>query len=109
MERFVTGDVVVVSFPYADFTRFKRRPALVVAQAEFSNLILCQITSRADTSKKAIPLTDADFANGGLKIDSFARVDKLFTVERSIIEAKAGRLKPNKTVRVRAAIRRQFA
>lgn len=90
------GSVVVVAFPYADFTRFKNRPALVVGQAEFHNLILCQITSQSMTSQRAVPISDNDFSEGGLKINSFARPDKLFTIEASVIQKKIGTLQPAK-------------
>lgn len=46
MATFVKGDVVVVPFPFSDLTRAKRRPALVVAELEGDDLILCQITGR---------------------------------------------------------------
>lgn len=45
MERFVKGDVVVVPFPFSDLTKAKRQPALVIADLEGDDLILCQITS----------------------------------------------------------------
>jgi len=31
MERFVKGDIVVLPFPYSDFSASKKRPALVLA------------------------------------------------------------------------------
>jgi mRNA interferase MazF len=46
MANFVKGDVVVVPFPFSDFTDVKRRPALVVAELSGDDLILCQITSQ---------------------------------------------------------------
>lgn len=46
MARFVKGDVVVVPFPFSDLTRAKKRPALVIAELEGEDLILCQITSK---------------------------------------------------------------
>jgi mRNA interferase MazF len=100
---------VLVAFPYADFTKFKKRPALVVGMAEFDNIILCQITSKAETSKRAIPLANDDFITGGLNLDSFIRPDKLFTIEQSIIEHKAGRLQATKTERVKLRVRQLFA
>jgi len=44
--RFVKGDVVVVLFPFSDLSQNKRRPALVLAELEGDDLILCQITSQ---------------------------------------------------------------
>ena len=100
MGTFAVGDVVLITFPYADFSKFKKRPALVVGRAEFDNLILCQITSKAETSKRALLLTDQDFRVGSLHLDSYIRPDKLFTVETTIIEKIIGRLhrRPKQTV-----------
>jgi len=102
------GDVVLIPFPYADFTRFKKRPALVVGKADFNNLILCQITSKADTSKRAVSLHSVDFLKGTLRISSYIRFDKLFTVEPSIITATVGTIKANKSTLVRSRIRELF-
>lgn len=102
------GTVVLVAFPYADFTRLKNRPALVVGEAEFGNLILCQITSRKHTSKRAISLRDADFRQGGLRVKSYIRPDKLFTVELSIIQGTVGALKKAKLTQVKTALRKFF-
>jgi len=45
MARFVKGDVVVIPFPFSDLSQAKRRPALVLAELEGNDRILCQITS----------------------------------------------------------------
>ncbi|HUC95987.1 MAG TPA: type II toxin-antitoxin system PemK/MazF family toxin [Candidatus Saccharimonadia bacterium] len=108
MDSFTVGDVVLVPFPYADFSKFKKRPALVVGLADFDNLILCQITSRRDASIKAIALIDDEFTRGNLSIKSYIRPDKLFTIERSIIEKKIGTLSKTKIKSVQAHIRQIF-
>lgn len=92
MGKLVVGDIVVVTFPFSDLSDKKLRPALVVAQAEFNNIILCQITSKPYTSKKAIQINEADFSKGSLPIVSYARPDKLFTAEPIIVERVAGTL-----------------
>jgi len=108
MGIFAVGQVVLVPFPYADFTRLKKRPALVISKAEFNNLILCQVTSNSLTSQRAIELAAEDFEEGSLPIKSFIRPDKIFTVEQSIIENKLGSLKTNKTKDVKEAVQRLF-
>ena len=108
MGSFAVGDVVLVAFPYADFSAFKIRPALVVGEAEFNNFITCQITSKATTSKKAIHLTDEEFSNGGLKVDSYIRPDKLFIIGQSVIQARVGALQGNKTGQVKTSTRGIF-
>ncbi len=108
MGAFAVGDVVLITFPYADFSKFKKRPALVVGRAEFSNLILCQITSKAETSKRALLLTDQDFRVGSLHLDSYIRPDKLFTVEAAIIEKTMGKLHHQPKQKVLSHVRRLF-
>lgn len=67
MERFVKGDVVVVPFPFSDLTQAKRRPALVVAELEGDDLILCQITSQHVRDRYAVPIDENDFEWGSLR------------------------------------------
>jgi len=91
--RFVAGDVVVALFPFSDLSNTKRRPALVLAEVEFGDLILCQITSKSYSSKTAIAIEATDFASGALPVASYIRPDKLFTIDVNLIERAAGTLK----------------
>ena len=86
------GSVVLVTFPFSNLQGHKTRPALVLAQAEFGNLILCQITSKNYSSKTAVRIGPAEFSTGGLPIISFVRPDKLFTADPTIIKGMAGKL-----------------
>lgn len=40
------GTVILVPFPFSDLTQAKLRPAVVLAQADRGDWILCQITSK---------------------------------------------------------------
>lgn len=86
------GSVALVTFPFSNLKGKKIRPALVLAKAEFENLILCQITSKPYSSKTAIQIKTADFTTGGLPVESYVRPDKLFTADESIIKNTAGQL-----------------
>ena len=55
MGRFVKGDVVVVPYPFSDFSAVKRRPALVIAELTGDDVILSQITSHRVGDAYAIP------------------------------------------------------
>ncbi len=100
MGRFVIGQIVVVTFPFSDLRGQKRRPALVLAQAEFGNFILCQITSKPYSSRLAIRIQASDFRQGSLPLTSYARPDKLFTAETTIIQKSAGYLTEQKLVEI---------
>lgn len=100
MGRFVKGDVVVVPFPFSDLTMSKRRPALVLANLEGDDLVLCQITSQSIRDSYAIELQDGDFATGTLHKPSNVRPNRLFTADRHIVLYKTGHLKENKLTRI---------
>ena len=51
MGKFVKGDIVVLSYPFSDFSGAKRRPTLVIADLDGDDVILCQITSQAKTDR----------------------------------------------------------
>ncbi len=96
MERFVKGDVVVLPFPFSNLKEIKKRPALISAEIDGEDLILCQISSQSRKDKDSIKLKTNDFEKGILKIDSFIRPTKLFTVHKSIILYKVGHIKKAK-------------
>jgi len=97
MAEFVSGDVVVVPFPFSDLTQAKRRPALVLTVLKGDDLILCQITSQHVSDDYAIKISETDFESGCLKQISNIRPNRIFTADRHIILYRAGRLNPKVT------------
>ncbi len=96
MERFVAGEIVVLDFPFSDLRRFKRRPALIIKIPGGEDLIICQITATSKEKSFEIPLINKDFDKGGLKKDSFVRIDKITTLKNTRIKYKIGSLKQDK-------------
>jgi mRNA interferase MazF len=94
----VVGDVVIVPFPFSDLTQTKRRPALVLADLEGDDLILCMITSRAVSDRYAVALNSADFSAGGLSVPSNIRPSRLFTADSAIIVGVAGQVSEEKLI-----------
>ena len=41
MGKFIKGDAIVIPFPFSDLSGSKRRPALVVADINGDDVILC--------------------------------------------------------------------
>ena len=71
------GSVVLLRFPFSDLSQSKLRPAVVLASADRDDWILCQLTSKPYGDARAIPIADADFAVGGLRLASYARPGKI--------------------------------
>jgi mRNA interferase MazF len=100
MAGFVKGDVVVLPFPFSDLTQTKRRPALVLANADDIAVILCQITSQTVRDPDAVELALGDFESGSLRRHSNIRPNRLFTADKRIILYCAGRVTAGKTASV---------
>ncbi|NIJ51616.1 type II toxin-antitoxin system PemK/MazF family toxin [Dyadobacter arcticus] len=90
MGKFIKGEIVVIPFPFSDLSGSKKRPALVLADLEGDDILLCQITSQSGKDFRAVSLISSDFESGSLPIDSFIRPARIFTADKGIIIRKAG-------------------
>ena len=104
MGPFAVGDVVTILFPFADLSALKARPAVIVGIADLNNVIVCQITSNAAASKKALVLGSTDFREGELRLISYIRPDKIFTLDTKLIRQSVGKLSSQKIVEMRQAL-----
>jgi mRNA interferase MazF len=87
------GKVILIPFPFSDLSQSKLRPAVVLADAGRGDWVLCQVTSNSYGDRDAIGLTDESFAQGSVRITSYARPGKLFTANSGLMRAEAGILK----------------
>ena len=108
MGTFAAGQVVVVQFPFSDLTASKVRPAIVLAEAGREDWVLCQITSKSYGDPRAIQLDAADFANGSLRLTSYARPGKLFTAHASLVAGLVGELRIGKYATIRDTVVRMI-
>jgi mRNA interferase MazF len=105
MARFVSGEIVVVPFPFTDLSSAKVRPALVLASLTRGDLILCQITSQASGHPEAIPILAADFDPGGaLRHASFALPHRVVTANEVCVRRAVGKLKSVKLQEIRERV-----
>lgn len=104
MGPFATRQVVLLPFPFSDLTASKLRPALVLADSGKGDWVLCQITSNPYADPAAIALNEADFVQGGLQRESYARASKIFTAHESLFQRAAGQLTPERHSQVVSVI-----
>lgn len=100
MGALAAGSGVLVSFPFSDLTRSKRRPALVLASVGRNDVLLCQITSNPYSDPRAIELSEEDFEEGSLRRTSYVRPGRLFTAHENLIAERIGKF--NEASRERA-------
>lgn len=96
MEGSVRGDIVILEFPFSNLIQIKRRPSLVIKVPKGDDIIVCQITGKSYEKSVEIPIKKEDFHKGNLKVESYIRLDKIFSIEKSLIKYKAGSLKQEK-------------
>jgi len=108
VEKPVAGSVVAVLFPFSDLSESKLRPALVIATAEYNNLILCQVTSKRYSSKNAIKLVASDFETGNLPFNSYIRPDKIFTADLTIVKKHIAIINTAKQKQVKSKLKEIF-
>ncbi len=93
MERLVKGDIIVIDFPYSNLQFYKRRPVLILKIPKGEDIIVLQITSDSYEKSVEIAIKKEDFDKGNLRVESYLRLDKIFSIEKSLIKYKIGSLK----------------
>jgi len=86
--NFRTGAVVLINFPFTDDSSAKKRPALVLLDSGDNDLLLARLTTQFSDSLFDCELKD--WAKAGLKAPSFARLHKLATLEKKLVEKEFG-------------------
>lgn len=107
--QYEKGEVVVFQFPYSDISESKKRPSLVIASLKGNHVILAQITGQSRHDPNLLELNSKDFQSGGISRDSFIRPSIIFTVHKSKINYKAGKIKPEKIKEVQNKLIKIFS
>lgn len=104
MEGFVRGDIIVVDFPYSNLKDSKRRPVLILKIPKGEDIVVLQITSSSYEKSLEVLIKKEDFSKGSLKKDSHVRIDKIASVDKSLIKYKIGSLKKEKFNKILDAV-----
>ena len=92
------NQIVIVPFPFDDFSDLKIRPVLCLSEAvgKYDHIIVAfistQISDAHELSDLIIFSTDADFSTTGLKTDSVIRLHRLMSMPKSAVRRKLGEL-----------------
>ncbi len=86
--HYKSGDILLIRFPFTDLTQVKKRPVLVIkSDNELGDIVCFQITSQPH-AKNTLALENGSFKSGELKLKSFVKYDKCFTLNTAIVEKK---------------------
>jgi len=103
--RYEQGDFVVLELPFTDLIGSKLRPVLVINKEDLGNdLIVLKITGTP--GKFRIKLTQEDLIEGKLKKESYIDSSSVFTVDKSLVVKRVGKLREEKVEAVLTLIGR---
>lgn len=92
-------DLVLVDFPFSDLQRSKVRPVIIISNnnynSVFSDVIAVPVTSNPNARDFTICISNKDLANGYLPVDSKIKVDRVFSVDKSLIRRTVGQVNDN--------------
>lgn len=91
------GTIVLTVFPFTDLSSTKRRPAVVVSDTRFNDrdTTLAFISSKIDKANSdtdyILKSDSQDFISTGLKVSSVFKMNKLATLDNSLIIGEMGK------------------
>jgi mRNA interferase MazF len=95
MMSYERGDVVLLQFPFTTFVRRKQRPAVIVSTNDYNragdDVIAAAITSNLKVARRPGDYLLTNWREAGLIKESLVK-SVLFTVEKSLIVRKLGRI-----------------
>jgi len=100
MKNYRRGEVILVSFPFADATGAKRRPALVLLDTGDEDIIVARVTSQIAQTVFDVELVE--WQQAGLILPSVVRVHKVVTLEKRLGERRLGTLTSSEWAQIRA-------
>lgn len=87
-------DIVLLPYPFSNLQERKVRPAIIVSNNNFNRMcpdcIALPLTSVLREDAFSIPLNQKDMKNGKLVKPSCIRIDKMFSVEKKLVQFKIG-------------------
>jgi len=105
------GDIVLIDFSYSDLKRSKLRPALVMSNSVYNStsldIVALRITSKPKR-KWAVKITNKDIGGGFLEVESYVKVDSIFTIENNMIAKVVGKLNEMKINEVKLKLDELF-
>ena len=102
MQNYRPGEIVLLSFPFADAITVKRRPALVLLDTGDEDIVVARVTSQVAQGPFDVELVE--WRGAGLLLPSVVRVHKVATLEKRLVERRLGTLTADDWARVQAVI-----
>ena len=102
------GDILLVPIPFTDLSSQKRRPVIVVSNNVYNkkttDLIVVAMTSNPVEADYSFTITSDDLEKGTLNHPGKVRVDKIYTISKSIVAKTFGKVNGKILERIRGEL-----
>jgi mRNA interferase MazF len=99
------GDILLVPIPFTDLSSQKRRPVIVVSNNAYNqkttDLVVVAMTSNPVEADYSFTISSDDLEKRTLNHPGKVRVDKIYTISKSIIVKTFGRVNAKVLERIR--------
>lgn len=101
-------DIVLIPIPFTDLASQKKRPAVIISSDTYNesneDIVVVALTSNIEPREFSVTLTNDDLEDGTLKVTSMIRVDKIYTLNNSIVIKTFGRIKPDILTKIKDSL-----
>ena len=110
----IKNNIILVPFPFDDFSDLKVRPALCLTSeiGKYHQVIIAFISSKIpdDLIDNDVIITkqSAKSIGTGLTVDSVIRLHKIVTIPKSIIKRKLGEINKSVEIEIREKLKQLF-
>jgi mRNA interferase MazF len=103
---FERGEIVLLAFPFSSESGIKQRPGLVLLDTGDRDVLVARITTQ--TIRSRFDVVISDWVKAGLLAASVVRLDKLATLETTMVRRKLGRISDADWSSVQVVLRQEF-
>ncbi|HZH73122.1 MAG TPA: type II toxin-antitoxin system PemK/MazF family toxin [Mariniphaga sp.] len=97
--KYNKGDIVIISFPFSDLSRTKKRPALIISNKivnDTGDYLMVQVTSKFRNDRLSFPINKTNYVDSKeLPLKSCLRLHKIFLLNENLIISKYTAVVPN--------------
>jgi mRNA interferase MazF len=110
----IKHQIVLVPFPFDDFSGTKVRPAICLTDeiGSYKHVVIAFISSQIpaflESTELLLEKRESDFRMTGLLVDSVIKLHRVVTIPRSLIKRQSGHLPPKLASDVEDRLRKLF-
>ncbi|MBU0958484.1 MAG: type II toxin-antitoxin system PemK/MazF family toxin [Nanoarchaeota archaeon] len=105
-------ELVLLPYPFTDQKGSKVRPAVIISNNQFNvrceDCVMVPLTTIIKTEPYSFVIQQKDLEKGNLLKSSRVRIDKLFTVNKSLILMKIGKINDKTFLKIKNEVFRIF-